>query len=106
MKRITARSITSHQIPRDILSYLKKKRISSTAAGIRITTSLALQLSTAVLQDSYIFCMSLSSKGNGDVVRTTISETFESLILELFFTSLSGDIILVLTHYLLRSRHL
>lgn len=58
----------------------------STAARVRITTSLALQLSTAVLQDSCIFCMSLSSKGNGEVVRTTISETFESLILELFFS--------------------
>lgn len=59
----------------------------STAARVRITTSLALQLSTAVLQDSCIFCMSLSSKGNGEVVRTTISETFESLILELFFSA-------------------
>lgn len=31
--------------------------------------------------------MSLSSKGNGDVVRTIISETCESLILELFFSA-------------------
>lgn len=83
MKRITARSIAAHQIPRDILSYLKRKGISSTA-------SLALQLSTAVLQDSYIFFMSLSTKGNRDIVRTTISDTFESLILELFFSFALG----------------
>lgn len=85
MKRITARSRAAHQIPRDILSYLKRKGISSTVAGIRITTSLALKLSTAVLQDLHI-CRSLSTKGNRDIVRTTISETFESLILELFFS--------------------
>ena len=90
MKRITPRSIAAHQIPEDILSYLKRKGKSSTASGIRITTSLALQLSTAVLQDSYIFFMSLSTKGIRDIERTTISDTFESLILELFFSFALG----------------